>query len=135
MSYIYSKVADLKGQPKVGSHQCVALVQFYADAPHTSCWGEGASVLGNKDISPGTAIATFVKGRYLSMPHGNHAALFVRHGVNGFWVMDQWIDRPDKTVRPISERFIAARKQKQLQNGSWPNAANNAKAYAVIEKR
>lgn len=135
MPYIYPKVADLKDKVKVGSHQCVALVQFYADAPHTSCWGEGAAVLGNKDILPGTAIATFVNGRYLSMPHGNHAALFVRHAVNGFWVMDQWIDRPDRAVRPISERFIPALKGKRQRSGSWPNASNNANAFSIIETR
>lgn len=32
MSYVYSKAASLDGEPLVGSHQCVALVQIYASA-------------------------------------------------------------------------------------------------------
>ena len=38
MSYVYSNVDDLDGTAKVGSHQCVALVQHYANLPHTGNW-------------------------------------------------------------------------------------------------
>jgi hypothetical protein len=64
MSYTYSKVDDLEDEPVVGSHQCVALVQIYAGAPITSAWREGDPVLGNGSLAKGTAIATFVDGRY-----------------------------------------------------------------------
>lgn len=74
MSYIYSKVDDLDAQPVVGSHQCVALVQIYAGAPATTTWKSGAPVVGNKSLKKGTAIATFVNGRYPNKGHGNHAA-------------------------------------------------------------
>jgi hypothetical protein len=37
MSFIYAKVASLKDKAKVGSHQCVALVQHYGPGiAHTS---------------------------------------------------------------------------------------------------
>ena len=36
MPYIYSKVDDLENTPKVGSKQCVALVQTYARTPLTA---------------------------------------------------------------------------------------------------
>jgi hypothetical protein len=66
ISFTYSQVAKLKNTEKVGSHQCVALVQTYAGLPHTSAWKSGEAVMDSKDIVPGTAIATFVRGRYLS---------------------------------------------------------------------
>ncbi len=134
MSFVYAKVESLKGKAKVGSHQCVALVQWYAAGiPHTSKWKVGELVLGNSRILEGTAIATFVKGQYLSLPHGNHAAFFLRQGTDGFWVMDQWMDRPGGVVRPISERFIRSLREKQNQDGTWPRASDNADAFSVIE--
>jgi hypothetical protein len=134
MPFIYSKVESLKGKDKVGSHQCVALVQCYlGDVPHTSKWKAGEIVLGNPQVQEGTAIATFVQGRYLSLPHGNHAAFFLRLGEDGFWVMDQWMDKPGGVVRPISERFIKSLHRKQNTDGSWPQASDNADAFSVIE--
>lgn len=93
-------------------------------------------MLDLKGIVPGTAIATFVKGRYSSMDKGNHAAFFLRHGApdTGFWVIDQWKARPGSGDKPtISSRFIVARHKKQNANGSWPRASDNADAFAVIE--
>src|SRR5688500_17743289 len=46
------------------SQECVALTKFFSGAPHTSFWRQGPNVLGNKRVRPGTAIATFVNGRY-----------------------------------------------------------------------
>lgn len=133
MPFIYSKVAALKDQDKVGSHQCVALLQFYAHLPNTGSWKPGATVLGKQDILPGTAIATFVKGRYRSRSYGNHAAFFLRHEGNGFVVMDQWKDKPGEVARPISERFIRSLNKPQKKDGSWPQASDNADAYSIIE--
>lgn len=134
MAFVYSKVESLRGKDKVGSQQCVALIQFYAaGVPHTSKWIAGEVVLGNPRIQEGTAIATFVKGRYLSLPHGNHTAFYLRQGGDGFWVMDQWKDKPGGNVRPISERFIKALHRTQNPDGSWPQASDNADAFSVIE--
>ncbi|MFP5390835.1 MAG: BPSL0067 family protein [Gammaproteobacteria bacterium] len=128
MPYVYADAAKLEKTPKVGSGQCVALVQHYAGLPGTIGWHEGEKVLNNASIKPGTAIATFVKGRYLSHATGNHAAFFLRHGANGFYVMDQWKNKED-----VSERFIPYRKGPKNADGSYYNASNNADAYSVIE--
>lgn len=135
MPYIYRQVSSLAGNQKVGSTQCVALVQFYAGVPHHSNWKQGAGVIGNREIIPGTAIATFIRGRYPSRPHGNHAAFFLRHDADGFWVIDQWKDRPGQTPRNIEARYIRSRHVKQSADGSWPYASDNADAFSVIESR
>lgn len=128
MSYIYPKVDELQEQPLVGSHQCVALIQIYAGAPVTSAWRPGLSVVGNRTLKKGTAIATFVNGRYPNRSHGNHAAFFVRAAGNGIWIIDQWVNKDKKT---ISQRFISSRgKNKQ---GAFIRASDNADAYSVIE--
>lgn len=77
MSYIYSDVSDLENKPKVGTLQCVALIRHYTNAPPSSAWKQGAAVMDNSTIRKGTAIATFIKGRYPNMATGNHAAFFM----------------------------------------------------------
>lgn len=128
MSYIYSKVAELAGQPVVGSRQCVALVQHYARAPVTARWRPGAPVFGNASIKPGTAIATFIKGRYANQNHGNHAALYVGQAAGGIYIADQW--KADKKTK-ISVRLIRA--QGKDQSGNYIDTSNNADAFFVIE--
>lgn len=135
MSYVYSQVSSLAGKQKVGSTQCVALVQFYAGVPRHSNWKQGPTVMGNREIVPGTAIATFIKGRYPSRPHGNHAAFFLRHAADGFWVVDQWKDRPGQAPRNIEARYIRSKHVKQNADGTWPYASDNADAFFVIESR
>lgn len=61
----------------VGNHQCVALVRHYAGAPATLAWKQGEAVLGNRLLRKGTAIATFVNGKYANHQQGNHAALYM----------------------------------------------------------
>ncbi|WP_402720359.1 BPSL0067 family protein [Janthinobacterium rivuli] len=75
MSYAYSKVTDLEKTFLVGNHQCVALVRHYTGAPATSAWKQGEAVLGNRLLRKGTAIATFINGKYANHQQGNHAAL------------------------------------------------------------
>lgn len=132
MRYIYSQVRTLEGTEKVGTKQCVALVQHYAGVARSAVWKEGDPVYGNKDILPGTVIATFVKGRYPNHPHGNHAAFFLRQGVNGFWVMDQWAN--DKAKPKVSSRFIRTKSKKQLADGRWPEGGDSAYAYSIVER-
>jgi hypothetical protein len=128
MSYVYSKVDDLNGEDKVGTHQCVALVQKYTSAGPTSGWRQGEAVLGNQLLRKGTAIATFVNGRYPNHRHGNHAALFLRQAPNGIYVMDQWVGGKRKH---IEEHFLPSRGKNK--DGSFKNPSNNADAYFVIE--
>ena len=129
MSYVYSNVDDLDGTAKVGSHQCVALVQHYANLPHTGNWKEGDAVIGNVKIAKGTAVATFVDGQYKSLPTGNHAGFFISQDPKGMWIMDQW--RSDKTKPKVSKRYLS-RKGKDAK-GNFIDPSNNADAYSVIE--
>ncbi|HEV7817359.1 MAG TPA: BPSL0067 family protein [Janthinobacterium sp.] len=133
MPYIYANVQSIIGDEKVGTTQCVALVQKYAGVPHTSTWTPGAKVLDNKDIRPGTAIATFRNGRYLSADSGNHAAFFLSLDKGGFNVVDQWKDKPNRPVRNIEKRLITALNLPPRKDGSWPHESDNADAYFVIE--
>ena len=128
MSYVYPKAASLNKHPLVGSHQCVALVQEYAGAPTTPQWRQGELVVGNTMLRPGTAIATFVDGRYPNNSHGNHAALYVRQGIGGIWIADQW-KRANKTN--ISVRLIKSRGKDKM--GHFIQASDNADAFFVIE--
>jgi hypothetical protein len=136
MPYIYPSASALEGKAKVGSTECVALVQEFSQAPITANWSAGESVCANKSILPGTAIATFVNGKYRSRSTGNHAAFFLKHTPTGFVVMDQWRDdrpAPENKKPTISSREIKFKQKKPNKDGSWPNASNNAYAYSIIE--
>ena len=126
--YVYAKVDDLEDTEKVGSKECVALVQQYAGAPVTSLWKEGAAVRGALTLTKGTAIATFVGGKYQSHAHGNHAALYISQDAAGITVMDQW--RSDKTKPKVSSRHIPFRGKDK--SGNYLNPSNNADAFSVI---
>ena len=129
MSYVYAKVEDLDQTDKVGSRQCVALLQHYAGLPQTAQWTEGRTVVGDATIAAGTAIATFVGGRYRSLATGNHAAFLVSQDATGIWVMDQWAS--DKTKPKVSKRHLL--KKGRHKDGTFVDPSNNADAYSVIE--
>lgn len=137
MPFIYPAANRLAKLPKVGDGDCVALVRFYGNVPQHAAWKQGERVLDNKNVRPGTAIATFVKGRYPSLDKGNHAAFFLRHDApgKGFWVVDQWKDKTGQKPRPVDARLIPSRGVKQNQDGSWYRASDNADAFSVIEQR
>jgi hypothetical protein len=44
MPYIYPSASALEGKAKVGSTECVALVQEFSQAPITANWSAGESV-------------------------------------------------------------------------------------------
>ena len=129
MIYTYPQVDKLEGTDKVGSKHCVALVQHYAKAPATGLWGQGKIVLATTSLAKGTAIATFVDGKYRSHASGNHAGLYLSQDAGGIWIMDQWLS--DATKPKISKRYL--RKKGKLQNGSVVDPSNNAEAFSVIE--
>jgi hypothetical protein len=128
MPYTYEKVDELEKHEMVGSHQCVALVQIYAGTPVTSAWRQGEAVVGNAMLKKGTAIATFIKGRYANHAHGNHAALFLRQAPGGIYVLDQW---KTKKSGKISSRFI--RSQGIDKKGNFKFPSDNADAFFVIQ--
>lgn len=91
MAYIDQSIEHRKLGKAIGSGQCVALVQAWCGAPNTGSWAPGVKVRGNDHlIQKGSAIATFVDGRYPNQSHGNHAAIYMGQNETGILVIDQW---------------------------------------------
>ena len=90
-------------------------------APHSSQWREGPAVWNNPNIAPGTAIATFVDGKYWQKDDDVPKNSAIYMGPDpfrpGFIVADQWKDHPAQL------RYV----QPEGNNDS-----NSAKAYHVI---
>lgn len=76
MSYTCADPESFEGQA-VGTGHCVVYVQKASEAPKAKEWKEGEKVRGRLQIQKGTAIATFVEGKYLNKPTGNHAAIYL----------------------------------------------------------
>jgi hypothetical protein len=92
-----SDFENLVGQPKKANGQCVRLVQeVIPGMPLTAEWRAGTKVKGNLNITRGTAIATFVDGKYPNKPHGNHAALYIKQDAIVIWVIDQFVSNNPK---------------------------------------
>lgn len=128
MAYVYAQVDSLVTVPptaNVGTGHCVPLVQQYARAPHTSQWKQGATVKGMTGLAKGTAIATFVDGKYPNNVSGNHAALFVSQDVTGITVVDQY--RGSGGIRKRVLRF------KGKIGDRFIDPSNNGDAFSVID--
>jgi hypothetical protein len=67
----------------------------------------------------GTAIATFINGKYPSLPTGNHAAIYDGQDATGIWVWEQWVNHP------VSRRHI-------LFHDGKGDLVNDGDAYSVI---
>jgi hypothetical protein len=89
-------------------------------APSTNLWTEGYSVRG-ETLDKGTAIATFVDGRYLNNSTGNHAAIYDGQSDAGIWVYDQWVSQGQ-----VKRRFIRFK-------GGHGSPSNDGDAFSVIE--
>jgi len=126
MSYVYDNPESLDGQQRLGTHQCVALIKHYAKAPAASLWREGASVKGNMLLKKGTAIATFVNGKYPNQGTGNHAAFYVSQDGAGITVVDQWTGSGTIMMRTLP--FLGKDKA-----GNYRNPSNNGDAFSVVE--
>ncbi len=115
----------------VGDGNCVPLVEAAtgAPAPATTRWREGAKLVDRPAIPEGTAIATFVDGRYPNWQHGNHAAIFVAYGSqpgrgDGIYVYDQYVNR-DKRIKAPGISFIPFHPTKG-------GLSSNGSAFSVI---
>ncbi len=128
MSYVYPQADSLDGLPYVGTQQCVALVEKYAKTPGPAAlrWKPGATVRGLTTLAKGTAIATFVDGKYQSHSTGNHAALYLSQDAGGIWVIDQYAGSGG-----IHKRYL--RFQGKFPNGAYKDPSNNGDAFSVIE--
>lgn len=126
MSYVYEDAEKLEGDKPVGTKQCVALVKEYAKTGPSSLWREGEAVKGNLLLKTGTAIATFVDGKYPNHGSGNHAALYIRQDADGIIVVDQWSS--SGTIRKRRLSFLGKDK-----DGNFVNPSNNGEAFSVIK--
>lgn len=119
-------------QANVGTGQCVALVEAYTNVrrPAATYWQPDGAVRGNAALQRGTAIATFVNGRYPSHPHGNHAALYISQDAKGIWVVDQYIGHGG-TASGITKRYL--RFKGALPSGTYIDPSNNGDAFSVIK--
>ena len=79
-------------------------------------------------IKTGTAVATFVDGRYPRTKHNKHAALYIYQDSAGVWVMDQWEDDISKPT--ISKRHM--RFKGTGDDGKYLDPSNNGDALSVI---
>ena len=126
MAYVYSDAESLATKPTVGTKQCVALIKEFTSAPPTAMWKEGKAVKGNLLLAKGTAIATFINGKYPNHASGNHAAFYISQDSLGIWVVDQW-----STSKTIQKRRLTFKGQDK--NGSFLTPSNNGDAFSVIE--
>lgn len=119
MAYICSNPESYDGK-LVGTGQCVAFVQECTNAPNTSLWKEGKKVKG-AILDKGTAIATFVDGKYPNNSTGNHAAIYVEQEAAGIWVYDQWVKQG-----MVKKRLIRFK-------GGVGSPSNDGDAFSVID--
>jgi hypothetical protein len=121
-SYLNIKYANAKGDT-----QCVELIfQAFPDASGTSTlsWREGTKVTkGGLTIAPGTAIATFVDGKFSHLGSPNqHAAVYLGQDEHGIQVLDQWKGKVDG----VSPRTLFWKPTKT-------GLSNDGNAFSVIE--
>lgn len=134
MPYIYrGSLAGLERHALIAGGDCVALIKALVPGLiglSTRTWKKGETVVGSKDIQPGTSIATFEDGVYPSSRETRkHAALFMAYGGNAIYVVDQWKDDKDRPW--VGWRLISPRKP--MPNGKYANPSNSAGAFSVIE--
>ncbi|NHZ61197.1 BPSL0067 family protein [Massilia genomosp. 1] len=142
MTYFYSAVNSLIGKKLYGDGNCALMVQHYAKLPHSSMWRAGAPVLEQKNIWPGTAIATFENGRYPNHAHNNHVAFFLKFGQanpDGTWktffIVEQFKGhgRQPGSKRIVTRELKALGKLDARYGDRWENPSNNAAAFSIIE--
>lgn len=143
MSYVYHGVLSLEQKPQVDGGECARLVQHYLPGIGvTVSWRPGENVVdmlaSGRQIEPGTAIATFINGRYPTSGH-RHAAFYLgpitsctpdpksnsgRCKLLGFRVIDQW-----------GRKKLIAGRNLNLYGRSlgWP-ISDNGSLFYIIER-
>lgn len=126
MEHVFAGAPALQRHEPVADGSCVKLVQAYTKVGWTGRWRQGATVLNNRSIRPGTAIATFEKGRWPIRNGRKHAAFFLRHGIDGFWVIDQYAGRAW-----VESRFIKVSTAADCAKATY-TPSNDAAQFSVI---
>jgi hypothetical protein len=134
MPHVLKAPKSLINLPLVGGGDCVDLIKEKVPGMRgrpASTWREGKRVEPGTPIAPGTAIATFVNGKYPIGAHtGQHAAIFIAYAGSAIWVIDQWKKKKVIDMRPIRP---VLRGDKRRPDGTYFDASNNAAAFSVIE--
>jgi hypothetical protein len=155
MPFVYWGYFTLNTMHKVDTGECARLVQMYLPhIGHTTTWKPGERVVDilerGGQIEPGTAIATFVNGRYPQAGH-RHAAFYEgpvtacsynptlkRCPVMGLIIVDQWNPHPTAANPHVVDRPLIGRRtvnrMGQHSDGSFPRISDNADAFYVIER-
>lgn len=129
MPHVYPDARKLEKKDKIGDKECVTLVKHFTDAGPAHSWREGAKVIGTRNIAQGTAIGTFVGGKWPMLNTGNHSGFYLGQVSNGIYIIDQW---PDDAAKPkISMRFLY--RLGKDKNGNYINPPQNADAFSIIE--
>lgn len=126
MPYTCSNAKALADTAAVGGGHCAALIRRHTPAPAASLWRPGRPVKGDPTIPVGTAIATFVEGRFCTLPRGGHAALYAGQDAAGLWVIDQ---RPG--ARLVRRRRLPFKGGDA--RGDLLDPGNNGDAFSVVE--
>jgi hypothetical protein len=109
----------------VGSGKCPGIVQSHGGLPLVRFWFEGPKVRGTPAIPYGTAVATFVDGKYPNWEHGNHVAIYIdQDPVKGVLVFDQW------TGQPAGYRWM-----KYKDEAGIVDRSNNGSALSIVLTR
>lgn len=148
MPFVYHGALSLEGKPKVDGGECARLVQHYLwHIGHTSMWRPGENVIdvlaSGRQIEQGTAIATFVNGRYPDHGH-RHAALFLwpttscthdaktnRCKIMSIRMMDQW--NPHVGSHYPKDKISSRDVRIYGKNAAYP-LSDNASAFYIIER-
>jgi hypothetical protein len=110
-----------------GNAECVEFIQQTLSAPVTASWSEGIKIVklgaGQTDpVAVGTAIATFVNGKYPQTGStGKHAAIYLGQDATGIQVLDQW-----RAQGKVLQRTIR-------WTPSKTGLSNDGNAFSVIE--
>ncbi|TFW27756.1 BPSL0067 family protein [Massilia horti] len=148
MSFVYHGALFLENKPKVDGGECARLIQNLLPwVGHTSRWQPGENVIdvlaSGRQIEQGTAIATFVDGRYPTYGH-RHAALFLwpitsctfdpktgQCKIMAIKMMDQWNPHPGAHFKKdhISSRDVLPYGKNAA---AWP-ISDNASMFYIIE--
>ena len=106
-----------------GNTECVEFIRQTLGVSNTAVWVEGKKVTkGDHSIAKGTAIATFVKGKYPQEGStGKHAAIYLDQSEIGIKVLDQWRAQGKVLQRTIKFEPTSS------------SLSNDGKAFSVIE--
>ena len=130
MPYVLSNADAYKGRAfanSKGNTECVELIKQAAGAPASALWREGIKIkklaAGEQDtVARGTAIATFVQGKYPQTGNtGMHAAIYLGQNADGIIVLDQW-----RAQGKVLQRTIPWTPRKS-------GLSNDGSAFSVIE--